>query len=172
MAIHSNGITLIFVQLRNKYSLLHHRWDTYFCVKILLNIKTSSMFHFSFCDFCPLGVTAPSISSSSSSFSSPKWSPTSSWLLVSLDGVSGILKHFCVVQTHGSFQFLSSVNFSVSLSLLLSGWIVSLAALKTSVPVGAIMMMNAVCFTAQTAMGVVMLQKVKTEYNTFYMEWK
>ncbi len=49
------------------------------------------------------------------------------------------------------------------LSLPLSGWIVSLAALKTSVPVGAIMMMNAVLFTAQTAMGVVMLKKVKIE---------
>uniref|UniRef100_A0A3P8SJM9 Secretory carrier-associated membrane protein n=1 Tax=Amphiprion percula TaxID=161767 RepID=A0A3P8SJM9_AMPPE len=41
-----------------------------------------------------------------------------------------------------------------------SGWIVSLAALKTSVPVGAIMMINAILFTAQTAMGVVMLKKV------------
>ena len=49
------------------------------------------------------------------------------------------------------------------LYLSLSGWIVSLAALKTSVPVGAIMMMNAILFTAQTAMGVVMLKRVKTE---------
>ncbi|XP_010766201.1 secretory carrier-associated membrane protein 3-like [Notothenia coriiceps] len=46
-----------------------------------------------------------------------------------------------------------------------SGWIVSLAALKTSVPVGAIMMLNAVCFTAQTAMGVVMLQKIHSQYR-------
>lgn len=59
-------------------------------------------------------------------------------------------------------DFLSLPLF-ISLSLSLSGWIVSLAALKTSVPVGAIMMMNAVLFTAQTAMGVVMLKKVKTE---------
>lgn len=48
--------------------------------------------------------------------------------------------------------------------LRLSGWIVSLAALKTSVPVGAIMMMNAILFTAQSAMGIVMLKKVTTEY--------
>ncbi|XP_075995636.1 secretory carrier-associated membrane protein 3 [Genypterus blacodes] len=46
-----------------------------------------------------------------------------------------------------------------------SGWIVSLATLKTSVPVGAIMMINAICFTAQTAMGVVMLKKVHSLYR-------
>lgn len=44
-----------------------------------------------------------------------------------------------------------------------SGWIVSLAAMNHSVPVGAIMMINAIFFTAQAAMGVVMLKKVKTE---------
>lgn len=49
--------------------------------------------------------------------------------------------------------------------LLLSGWVVSLAAMKNSVPVGAIMMMNAILFTAQAAMGVVMLKKVKSEKN-------
>lgn len=48
--------------------------------------------------------------------------------------------------------------------LRLSGWIVSLAALKSSVAVGAIMMMNAILFTAQSAMGIVMLKKVKIEY--------
>ena len=63
---------------------------------------------------------------------------------------------------HDSFQFLFLVYYSLSLPL--SGWIVSLAALKTSVPVGAIMMMNAILFTAQAAMGVVMLKKVKAEY--------
>lgn len=47
--------------------------------------------------------------------------------------------------------------------LRLSGWIVSLAAMNHSVPVGAIMMINAIFFTAQAAMGVVMLKKVKTE---------
>lgn len=51
---------------------------------------------------------------------------------------------------------------SVCLSLVLSGWIVSLAALKTNIAVGAIMMINAILFTAQTAMGVVMLKKVST----------
>lgn len=52
----------------------------------------------------------------------------------------------------------------LNLSFLhLSGWIVSLAAMKNSVPVGAIMMMNAILFTAQAAMGVVMLKKVKSE---------
>ncbi|KAG7225497.1 hypothetical protein INR49_027492 [Caranx melampygus] len=40
-----------------------------------------------------------------------------------------------------------------------SGWIVSLSALNSSVPVGAIMMINAILFTAQTAMGVVLLKK-------------
>lgn len=49
-------------------------------------------------------------------------------------------------------------------SLCGSGWIVSLAAMKTNVPVGVIMMMNAILFTALAAMGVVMLKKVKTEY--------
>ena len=49
---------------------------------------------------------------------------------------------------------------SICLSLFGSGWIVSLAALKTSVPVGVIMMINAIFFTAQTALGVVMLKKV------------
>lgn len=56
-----------------------------------------------------------------------------------------------------------NLNLFIPPSLSLSGWIVSLAALKTSVAVGAIMMMNAVFFTAQAAMGVVMLKKVKTE---------
>lgn len=52
---------------------------------------------------------------------------------------------------------------SYLLSLHPSGWIVSLAAMNHSVPVGAIMMINAIFFTAQAAMGVVMLKKVKTE---------
>lgn len=47
--------------------------------------------------------------------------------------------------------------------LLFSGWIVSLAAMNKSVAVGAIMMINAIFFTAQAAMGVVLLKKVKTE---------
>lgn len=46
------------------------------------------------------------------------------------------------------------------LSLSFSGWIVSLAALKTKVGVGVIMMINAIFFTAQAAMGVIMLKKV------------
>uniref|UniRef100_A0A8C5F583 Secretory carrier-associated membrane protein n=1 Tax=Gadus morhua TaxID=8049 RepID=A0A8C5F583_GADMO len=46
-----------------------------------------------------------------------------------------------------------------------SGWIVSLAALKTSVPVGVIMMINAIFFTAQTALGVIMLKKVHSMYR-------
>lgn len=55
--------------------------------------------------------------------------------------------------------------FSISPSLPLSGWIVSLAALNTSVPVGAIMMINAIFFTSQAAMGVVMLKKVNTIFT-------
>uniref|UniRef100_A0A3Q0RUW8 Secretory carrier-associated membrane protein n=1 Tax=Amphilophus citrinellus TaxID=61819 RepID=A0A3Q0RUW8_AMPCI len=46
-----------------------------------------------------------------------------------------------------------------------SGWIVSLSALKSSVPVGVIMMINAILFTAQTAMGVVMLKKIHSLYR-------
>lgn len=46
-----------------------------------------------------------------------------------------------------------------------SGWIVSLAALKVSVPVGVIMMLNAVLFTAKTALGVVMLKKIHSMYR-------
>uniref|UniRef100_A0A3Q3XE05 Secretory carrier-associated membrane protein n=1 Tax=Mola mola TaxID=94237 RepID=A0A3Q3XE05_MOLML len=46
-----------------------------------------------------------------------------------------------------------------------SGWIVSLAAMKTSVPVGAIMMINAILFTALAAMGVVILKKVHSLYR-------
>lgn len=52
---------------------------------------------------------------------------------------------------------------SVYTLLLFSGWIVSLAAMNSSVAVGAIMMINAIFFTAQAAMGVVLLKKVKTE---------
>ncbi|CAB1351280.1 unnamed protein product [Coregonus sp. 'balchen'] len=50
-----------------------------------------------------------------------------------------------------------------------SGWIVSLAALKTSVPVGVIMMLNAILFTAQAAMGVVMLKRAQAEFATGVM---
>ncbi|KAG7278188.1 hypothetical protein CRUP_002150 [Coryphaenoides rupestris] len=46
-----------------------------------------------------------------------------------------------------------------------SGWIVSLAALQTSIPVGVIMMINSIFFTAQTAMGIVMLKKVHSMYR-------
>uniref|UniRef100_G3NG98 Secretory carrier-associated membrane protein n=1 Tax=Gasterosteus aculeatus TaxID=69293 RepID=G3NG98_GASAC len=46
-----------------------------------------------------------------------------------------------------------------------SGWIVSLAALNYSVAVGAIMMMNALLFTAQAAIGVFMLKKVHSMYR-------
>lgn len=56
------------------------------------------------------------------------------------------------------FSFCSHFSF-----LRLSGWIVSLAAMNNSVPVGAIMMINAIFFTAQAAMGVVMLKKVRRE---------
>lgn len=46
-----------------------------------------------------------------------------------------------------------------------SGWIVSLAAMNSSVAVGAIMMINAIFFTAQAAMGVVLLKKVHSLYR-------
>ncbi|XP_049458628.1 secretory carrier-associated membrane protein 3 [Epinephelus fuscoguttatus] len=68
------------------------------------------------------------------------------------------------------FVFFAQVVVSVIMTIGIpgwgfSGWIVSLAALKTSVAVGAIMMMNAVLFTAQAAMGVVMLKKVHSLYR-------
>ncbi|KAJ8000356.1 hypothetical protein DPEC_G00203970 [Dallia pectoralis] len=46
-----------------------------------------------------------------------------------------------------------------------SGWIVSLATLKTSIPVGVIMMLSAVLFTAQAVIGVVMLKRVHSLYR-------
>ncbi|XP_053718188.1 secretory carrier-associated membrane protein 3 [Synchiropus splendidus] len=46
-----------------------------------------------------------------------------------------------------------------------SGWIVSLAALKASVGVGVIMMITAILFTAQLAIGVFMLKKVHSLYR-------
>ncbi|XP_008330163.1 secretory carrier-associated membrane protein 3 [Cynoglossus semilaevis] len=46
-----------------------------------------------------------------------------------------------------------------------SGWIVSLAALNQNVGVGVIMMINAVFFTGQAAMGVVMLKRVHSLYR-------
>ncbi|MCJ8749750.1 hypothetical protein PDJAM_G00179870 [Pangasius djambal] len=46
-----------------------------------------------------------------------------------------------------------------------SGWIVGLAALKTNTAVGVIMLLNALVFTAQAAMGVVLLKKVHSLYR-------
>ncbi|KAK5600353.1 Secretory carrier-associated membrane protein 3 [Crenichthys baileyi] len=46
-----------------------------------------------------------------------------------------------------------------------SGWIVSLAVLAKSPAVGVIMIMNAILFTAQTAMGVFLLKKIHSMYR-------
>ncbi|KAI5087306.1 secretory carrier-associated membrane protein 3 isoform X2 [Silurus meridionalis] len=46
-----------------------------------------------------------------------------------------------------------------------SGWIVGLAALSKNSGVGIIMLLNAVVFTAQAAMGVVLLKKVHSLYR-------
>lgn len=46
-----------------------------------------------------------------------------------------------------------------------SGWIVSLAALRTNKAVGGIMMLTAVLFTAQAALGVVLLKRVHSLYR-------
>ncbi|XP_058260991.1 secretory carrier-associated membrane protein 3 isoform X2 [Hemibagrus wyckioides] len=46
-----------------------------------------------------------------------------------------------------------------------SGWIVGLAALKTNTAVGVIMLLNALVFTGQAAMGVVLLKKVHSLYR-------
>lgn len=89
--------------------------------------------------FFLLGVTAPSISFCSSSFSSPKWSSTSSWLLASLDGGSGTTNghyflllvfylrstdgnHFCLYFIQSVFKLdgcvfsLTNVSFCSSIS--------------------------------------------------------
>lgn len=65
--------------------------------------------------------------------------------------------------------FLHALFLFIFLFLHFSGWIVSLAAMNHSVPVGAIMMINAIFFTAQAAMGVVMLKKVKTELFSWHL---
>uniref|UniRef100_A0A668RNA7 Secretory carrier-associated membrane protein n=1 Tax=Oreochromis aureus TaxID=47969 RepID=A0A668RNA7_OREAU len=46
-----------------------------------------------------------------------------------------------------------------------SGWIVSLSALSYSLIAGAIMMINATLFTAETVMGVVMLKRIHNLYK-------
>ncbi|XP_077405613.1 secretory carrier-associated membrane protein 3 [Vanacampus margaritifer] len=46
-----------------------------------------------------------------------------------------------------------------------SGWIVSMTALKQNVAVGVITMINAILFTAQAAIGVLMLKKVHALYR-------
>ncbi|XP_068189004.1 secretory carrier-associated membrane protein 3 [Antennarius striatus] len=46
-----------------------------------------------------------------------------------------------------------------------SGWIVSLAALNTSVPVGAMMITNSILFSGQSAVGVIILKKVHSLYR-------
>ncbi|KAF7664796.1 hypothetical protein LDENG_00164780 [Lucifuga dentata] len=68
------------------------------------------------------------------------------------------------------FVFFAHVVVSVVMTIGIpgwgfSGWIVTFAALSLSAPVGAIMMINAILFTAQTAMGVVMLKKVHSLYR-------
>ncbi|XP_041933410.1 secretory carrier-associated membrane protein 3 [Alosa sapidissima] len=68
------------------------------------------------------------------------------------------------------FVFFAQVVFYVIMTIGIpgwgfSGWIVSLATLKSSVPVGVIMLLNAILFTGQAAMGVVMLKKVHSLYR-------
>ncbi|RVE67171.1 hypothetical protein OJAV_G00115130 [Oryzias javanicus] len=46
-----------------------------------------------------------------------------------------------------------------------SGWIVSLASLRANKGVGVIMIINAIFFTGQTAMGVIMLKKIHSLYR-------
>ncbi|KAF6715155.1 Secretory carrier-associated membrane protein 3 [Oryzias melastigma] len=46
-----------------------------------------------------------------------------------------------------------------------SGWIVSLASLRSNKGVGVIMIINAIFFTGQTAMGVIMLKKIHSLYR-------
>lgn len=46
-----------------------------------------------------------------------------------------------------------------------SGWIVSLTALKANSGVGAIMMINSILFTAEAALGVILLKKVHGMYR-------
>lgn len=68
------------------------------------------------------------------------------------------------------FVFFAQLVFYVIMTIGIpgwgfSGWIVSLAALSKNKAVGAIMMINAVLFTAQAAMGVVLLKRVHSMYR-------
>ncbi|XP_013868609.1 secretory carrier-associated membrane protein 3 [Austrofundulus limnaeus] len=68
------------------------------------------------------------------------------------------------------FVFFAQVGLFVFMTIGIpgsgfSGWIVSLAALSKSTAVGAIMIINAICFSAQTAMGVVLMKKIHSLYR-------
>ncbi|XP_051948874.1 secretory carrier-associated membrane protein 3-like [Xyrauchen texanus] len=68
------------------------------------------------------------------------------------------------------FMFFAQVVFYVIMTIGIPGWgfcgwIVSLAALKISKAVAVIMILNSVLFTGQTAMGVVLLNKVHSMYR-------
>ncbi|XP_063041888.1 secretory carrier-associated membrane protein 3 isoform X2 [Engraulis encrasicolus] len=68
------------------------------------------------------------------------------------------------------FIFFAQVGFYIIMTIGIpgwgfSGWIVALSALKVNVGVGVIMLLTAVLFTAQAAMGVVMLKKVHSLYR-------
>ncbi|KAL2079951.1 hypothetical protein ACEWY4_023744 [Coilia grayii] len=68
------------------------------------------------------------------------------------------------------FVFFAQVGLYVIMTIGIpgwgfSGWIVGLSALKGNVGVGVLMLLNAVLFTGQAAMGVVLLKKVHSLYR-------
>lgn len=144
-------------------SLLYH------CVWIHMSARCFQLVIVRFC--FSTGVTVPSTSLHFSLSSSPNWCFMLSWLLVSLAGASGerdktdtfvqiwLLTCLLIFSVIPFLQIWPLACYLLS-HLCHSGWIVSLAALSKNKGAGAIMMINAVFFTAQAAMGVVLLKRV------------
>lgn len=83
----------------------------------------------------------------------------SKFILLHLQGKLSIF--LCYISLTADLIF--GYFFPPYLFLCLSGWIISLTALKYNSGVGAIMMINAILFTAESALGVILLKKVRTE---------
>lgn len=127
------------------------------------------------------GVTVPSTSLHFSLSSSPNWCFMLSWLSVSLAGASGkrnktdtfvqswLLTCLLLVSVNPFLPIRPLAWYFLS-HLCLSGWIVSLAALSKNKAVGVIMMINAVLFTAQAAMGVMLLKRVNHINNSIHWQ--
>ncbi|XP_073798050.1 secretory carrier-associated membrane protein 2 isoform X1 [Danio rerio] len=124
----------------------------------------------------PSGLTAPSISSSSSSFSSLKSSFPSSrlwgfpngetdvFLFLSLRASLPALTVFCCWTSCKTLaSCLQFVALQCSSSLI--GWISAISVIGSNKAVGAIMMVVAAFFTAAAALSVVLLKMVHSHYR-------